>query len=65
LWATLFITAILFSVSAFTKKTTLEKLEKTTIDYSKKIDSFTGLSDWRLQLAFLSILTILLYIWLS
>jgi SSS family solute:Na+ symporter len=65
LWATIFITGILFIVSAFTDKTAHEKLEKTTIDYRKKIDPFTGFSDWRLQLAVLSILTIILYIWLS
>lgn len=65
LWATIFSTMVLFAVSAFTKKTAPEKLEKTTIDYSKRIESFTGLSDWRLHLAVLSLITIILYIWLS
>ena len=65
LWATLFITGALFTISAFTEKTATEKLEKTTVDFSKKLDSFSGFSDWRLQLAILSILTIALYIWLS
>jgi SSS family solute:Na+ symporter len=65
LWATIFITIILFTVSAFTEKTADEKLEKTTIDYTKQFERFSGISDWRLHLALLSILTIILYIWLS
>ena len=65
LWATLFITGILFLISAYTKKTAHEKLVKTTIDYSKKLEKFSGLSDWRLHLAILSLLTIILYVWLS
>ena len=65
LWATIFITGILFAVSAFTEKTAPEKLKKTTIDYSKKIERFSGLSDWRLHLAVLSLITIMLYVWLS
>ena len=65
LWATIFITGILFLISAYTKKTAPDKLEKTTIDYSKKLEKFSGISDWRLHLAILSLLTIILYIWLS
>ncbi len=65
LWATLFITAVLFAVSAFTKKTSTEKLEKTTVNYTRKIEPFSGITDWRLHLAVLSLLTIVLYIWLS
>jgi SSS family solute:Na+ symporter len=65
LWATILISIILFSVSAFTPKTHPEKLRQTTIDYSKGIEKFSGLSDWRLHLLILIIITILIYIWLS
>jgi SSS family solute:Na+ symporter len=65
LWATLFITAVLFGVSTFTQKTSSEKLEKTTVNYTGKIESFSGITDWRLHLAVLSMVTIVLYVWLS
>jgi SSS family solute:Na+ symporter len=65
LWATIFITGILFLVSSFTEKTSTAKLEKTTIDYTKKVEPFSGLSDWRLHLFLLSAITIAIYIWLS
>ncbi len=65
LWATIFITIVLFTVSSFTPKTDPEKLRKTTINYSKRIEKFSGLSDWRLHLFLLIIITILIYIWLS
>jgi solute:Na+ symporter, SSS family len=65
LWAEIFITGILFAVSAFTVKTAPEKLAKTTINYSKGISKFEGITDWRLHLAILSLITLFLYIWLS
>jgi len=65
LWAELFLTAILFTVSAFTEKTDPAKLEITTIGYSKKIAPFEGLKDWRLQLLVLIIITLLILFWLS
>jgi SSS family solute:Na+ symporter len=65
LWATMIITGILFLTSAFTEKTSVEKLEKTTVNYSKLPDKFSGITDWRLHLALLTMLTIGLYIWLS
>jgi SSS family solute:Na+ symporter len=64
LWAEILITCVLFAVSAVTAKTAPEKLEKTTIDYSKGITRFEGISDWRLLLLILSIITIFLYLWL-
>ncbi|MGV8096603.1 MAG: SLC5 family protein [Mangrovibacterium sp.] len=64
LWAELIITAVLFSVSAFTKKTAPEKLVKTTISYSGPIAPFEGISDWRLHLGILLLITVFLYIWL-
>ena len=65
LWAEILITGILFGVSAFTKKTSPEKLEKTTINYSGGIAKFKGITDWRLHLAVLSVVTLVIYIWLS
>jgi SSS family solute:Na+ symporter len=50
LWAEIIITIVLFTVSAFTEKTEPSKLEKTTIDYSKGLAAFKGLTDWRLHL---------------
>jgi len=65
LWATILISMVLFGVSAFTPKTDPAKLEKTTINYSKGIEKFSGLTDWRLHLLLLTMITILIYIWLS
>jgi SSS family solute:Na+ symporter len=65
LWAEILITGILFGVSAFTRKTAFEKLEKTTVNYSGGIAKFDGITDWRFHLVLLSIVTLFLYIWLS
>lgn len=65
LWAEIIITIVLFTVSAFTEKTELSKLEKTTIDYSKGLAAFKGLTDWRLHLLILTAITILVLIWLK
>lgn len=65
LWATILITGVLFTVSAFSEKTAPEKLAKTTMNYSKGIARFEGIIDWRLHLAILSAITIFLYAWLS
>ncbi|HSL85831.1 MAG TPA: hypothetical protein VK861_02720, partial [Bacteroidales bacterium] len=64
LWAEIIITGVLFGVSAFTEKTAPEKLVNTTINYSKRIARFEGVSDWRLHLAILSVITVILYVWL-
>ncbi len=65
LWAEIFITGILFAVSAFTEKTAPEKLVRTTINYNKGIARFEGITDWRLHLVILSLITLFLYVWLS
>ena len=65
LWAEILITGVLFRVSAFTAKTAPEKLEKTTLNYSNGLAKFEGITDWRLHLAVLSVVTLFLYIWLS
>jgi hypothetical protein len=58
------ITIILFAVSAFTRKTDTAKLELTTLQWGGKLEAFQGLADWRLQLAVLSLITVLAYWWL-
>lgn len=65
LWAEILITIVLFGVSAFTEKTAPEKLLNTTYDIKGKTAAFEGLRDWRLQLGVLSVVTLVLYIWLS
>jgi solute:Na+ symporter, SSS family len=65
LWAEIIITIVLFAVSAFTEKTEASRLEKTTIDYSKKLAAFKGLKDWRLHLLILTFITIIILIWLK
>jgi SSS family solute:Na+ symporter len=65
LWAEILITIVLFVVSAYTEKTDPVKLEKTTIDYSKGVASFKGITDWRLHLLVLTIITVLILVWLK
>jgi SSS family solute:Na+ symporter len=65
LWATIIISIVLFVVSAFTPRTDPAKLAQTTINYAARLERFSGLSDWRLHLMILTIITILIYIWLS
>ena len=64
LWGSLLITLILFSVSAFTKKTDAAKLQQTTINWGGPVEPFQGLSDWRLHLLGVAFLTVLAYWWL-
>jgi SSS family solute:Na+ symporter len=63
-WGMLLITVILFTVSAFTKKTDPAKLQQTTVNWGGKIEPFQGFSDWRLHLTVLGITTVLAYWWL-
>lgn len=65
LWAEIIITGVLFTVSAFTEKTSPEKLARTTVSYRKGIAPFEGITDWRLHLGILSLITLLIYIWLG
>jgi len=51
----------LFVVSSFTRKTDPAKLEKLTINWASQKERFRGVSDWRLQLALLSLITVVLY----
>ncbi|MGD0499492.1 MAG: sodium/solute symporter [Bryobacteraceae bacterium] len=63
-WAAILTSIVLFLVSAFTEKAPIERLEKLTIDWRKPIERFTGVTDWRLQLALLTAATIGVYAWL-
>ncbi len=63
-WGTFAITLILFAVSAFTRKTDPAKLSRTTVDWGATSEPFQGLSDWRLHLAVLSVLTVAAYWWM-
>ena len=65
LWTEILLTGVLFAVSAFTEKTAPEKLVTTTFNYTGKIAGFEGLTDWRLHLGILSMITLALYIWLT
>jgi solute:Na+ symporter, SSS family len=56
-------TITLFAVSAFTKKSAPEKLERLTINWKAQTDRFRGIFDWRLQLAVLTAITAAVY-WL-
>jgi solute:Na+ symporter, SSS family len=61
LWGTIAVTAALFAVSAVTKPADPSKLGHLTIDWGGRLEVFKGLSDWRLHLAVLSLITIGLY----
>jgi SSS family solute:Na+ symporter len=63
LWGTIACIITLFGVSAFTRKTDPAKLERLTIDWKGRAEPFRGIFDWRLQLALLSAVTVVLY-WL-
>jgi SSS family solute:Na+ symporter len=63
-WGTLIITAVLFAVSAFTKKSEREPLARTTIQWGGRWEPFRGVSDWRLHLAVLLAITVAIYWWL-
>jgi SSS family solute:Na+ symporter len=65
LWAEILITIVLFVVSAFTPKTAPGKLEKTTLNLSSGFTRIEGITDWRVLLLILSVITVLLYLWLS
>jgi SSS family solute:Na+ symporter len=65
LWAEIFITIVLFTVSAFTKKTDPEKLATTTLNFKGGIAKFEGYRDWRFHLVVLAILTVLIYFFLK
>lgn len=61
LWGTIAATLVLFAVSHFTPKTDPAKLERLTVNWGKGTEPYRGITDWRLQLAVLSVVTVILY----
>jgi SSS family solute:Na+ symporter len=61
LWGSIISVITLFAVSSFTKKTDPAILEKLTISWTTQAERFRGIFDWRLQLAALTLITIVLY----
>ena len=61
LWGSLAGVITLFAVSAFTKKTDPEKVDRLTINWKGQAERFRGIFDWRLQLAVLTAITAALY----
>jgi SSS family solute:Na+ symporter len=61
LWGSIACVTVMFAVSSFTKKTDPAALEKLTISWKMEKEGFRGIRDWRLQLAVLTALTILIY----
>jgi SSS family solute:Na+ symporter len=64
LWGTLVSIAVLFLVSSLTKAPVASEIQGLTVDWKAPIQPFQGLSDWRLSLAGLVLLTIGIYAWL-
>jgi SSS family solute:Na+ symporter len=64
LWGTLVSIAVLFLASSFTKAPAASDIRRLTVDWGAPIQPFEGLSDWRLSLAALVLVTIGIYAWL-
>lgn len=64
LWGAILVSITLFVVSIFTEKAPAERLERLTINWRMPIEPFSGITDWRFQLAALSMVTIGVYAWL-
>ena len=56
--------SILFGVSYLTLPPRREQIASTTVNWGEKWEAFQGITDWRLHLAVLSIVTMLCYWWL-
>src|SRR5215831_3056700 len=61
LWGTVVSVITLFTVSSFTKKTDALKLERLTVTWRGNAEPLRGIFDWRLQVAVLSVITVVLY----
>ena len=61
LWGTIACVAAMFTVSCFTKKTNPAVLEKLTVSWKLERQRFRGILDWRLHLAVLTAITVVLY----
>ena len=64
LWGTILVTGTLFGVSYLTLPPRREQIANTTVNWGEKWESFQGITDWRLHLAVLSVVTVLCYWWL-
>ncbi len=64
LWEVLVTTVVLFVGSYATQPPSPKKVDGLTVDWSAPVESFRGLSDWRLQLGLLLTVTVCLYAWL-
>jgi solute:Na+ symporter, SSS family len=64
LWGTIAVITTLFGVSSMTEPPQPEQLATTTINWGEKWESFQGLTDWRLHLAVMAVVTVLCYWWL-
>jgi SSS family solute:Na+ symporter len=64
LWGTIAISLVLFAVSAITTRSDPAGLGKVTIQWGGAMEPFSGIRDWRLHLAILSVATIAVYRWL-
>ena len=61
LWGSLAGVLVMFLVSSFTKNTDPAALEQLTVSWKMQKEKFRGLFDWRVQLAVLTVLTVLIY----
>jgi solute:Na+ symporter, SSS family len=61
LWGSIACVCVLFVVSSFTRKSDPAALEKLTVSWRMQKEAFRGLLDWRLQLAVLTVVTVLIY----
>jgi SSS family solute:Na+ symporter len=64
LWGTLLVVGTLFAVSAFTPRAAAQTLQGLTVDWNRAPEALRGLTDWRVQLTALVIVTIILFAWL-
>jgi solute:Na+ symporter, SSS family len=64
LWGTLVIILTLFAVSSFTHRAAPETLERLTVNWGGAPEVLRRITDWRIELAVLTVITILLYAWL-
>lgn len=53
----------LFAVSAFTRGAAPETLDRLTVNWGGAPEVFRRITDWRIELAILTVITILLYAW--
>ena len=60
LWGTILVVTTLFGVSYLTPPPRPEQLATTTVNWGEKWEPFQGITDWRLHLAVLAVVTVVL-----